>query len=95
MCYEYIMERIDEELNDAEGYIHHAHKYKNEYRALSDLLYQLSVQEYNHAEMLMGHMNKVISASSDEAWQKIWGWYHKRASSREMEIKHDIDAYRG
>ena len=94
-CYEYIMDRIDAELNDAEGYIDHAHKHRQDRRPLADMLYQLSTQELAHEGMLKDHLAKMITASESDSWKKIWDWYHKRIAAREMAIRTKIDSYKG
>ena len=93
-CYEYIMDRIDAELNDAEGYIDHAHKHRQDRRPLADMLYQLSVQEFNHASILKDHISKMVSSNEHDGWRMIWDWYQKRVAAREMVIRTKIDSYK-
>ena len=51
---------ISDEIADADKYIKHALKYKDERRGLADVFAQLSSEELKHMSMLHGEVVKII-----------------------------------
>ena len=58
---EKICDKIEDELEDAESYVHCALQYKEEFPALADTFYQLSLEEMKHMSLLHDHVVKMIA----------------------------------
>lgn len=91
-CFDFIVDRIWEELSDAETYIEKALEYKDKNRALSDMLFQLSQQEMAHENMLRVHFVKM--SATQELWKHIEEWMHPKITDMEEKIRRMHEMYR-
>lgn len=79
-----LSDRIEEEIADAKWYARHALKLKSKYRSLADTMYQLSLEEVRHAQMLHGEATTIIneyrSANGDppELMMQLYDYVHDR-----------------
>lgn len=97
----YIVEKCEEELEDAENYLDNALLYKEENPSLADTLYAIAEQEIGHYKMLHEQAIKIISAyrqkngEPPEAMKAIWDWEHKKAIDDYAIIQTKMKSYKG
>lgn len=90
---EFMLEQMEEELEDACTYIDWAIKCKNEDKGLSDLLAKLSEQELEHYSMLKSYFAKMIDKMKMEQPDKahkvtiIYEWEYQKYLEKEHKIK--------
>ena len=94
-----ISEQIEEELKDAQKYIRDAYNYKDEYPALADTYYDLSVAEMGHVTALHDMVVKIINAYAEtnpipEGMQAIYDYLHEQHLKVARKIKAKQDEYR-
>ena len=94
-----ISEQIEEELKDAKKYIQDAYKYKDEYPALADTYYELSVAEMGHVSMLHDMVAKIINKYADtnpipEGMQAIYDYLHEQHIKNARKIKTRQEEYK-
>lgn len=87
-----ISEQIEEELKDAKKYIQDAYKYEDEYPALADTYYDLSVAEMGHVSMLHDEVVKIIDEYAEsnpipEGMQAIYDYLHEQHIKTARKIK--------
>lgn len=87
-----ISEQIEEELKDAKKYIQDAYRYADEYPALSDTYYELSVAEMGHVSMLHDMVAKIINEYAEtnsipEGMQAIYDYLHEQHIKNARKIK--------
>ena len=88
-----IAEYIDDELEGAEDYIECALLKKDEYPQLAKVLYDMSMQEMHHVEMLHAEVVKMIETHRQEkgeppaAMLAVWDYAHERHIEEAKEIK--------
>lgn len=78
-----LVEKIDDELMDAEKYIKCAYKTKDEYPELSAVYFKLSKEEMVHMQTLHGQVVKIIEAYKatnpiPESMQVLYDYLHER-----------------
>jgi hypothetical protein len=93
-CFDFMIEQIFEEYNDAEMYIEHALKYKETNRNLADALVQISSQELAHAGVLRSHLHKIVESSGHEMWQKVHEYMLPKYTEMEEKIRRMHEMYR-
>ena len=88
-----VSERIDEEQNDACYYAKKALEYKDQYRRLAEVFYNLSQEEVKHAAMLHTEVVKLIeeyrtkSGNPPPAMMAIYEYLHQKSIEKAEEIK--------
>ena len=96
----YLAHRIEEELEDAEGYALEALKHKESNHALAQTLYDISKQELGHTEMLHAQAVKLIKeyretgAPVPASMQAVWDWEHEKMIEHTNRIKILYDMFR-
>lgn len=94
-----IAEQIEDEVHGAEEYIKCAIKYKNEYPALAETYYGLSVTEKNHADALHTEVLKIIDSlkMKSEVPQymvEMWEEEHDEIIEKMSKVKVMIEMYK-
>lgn len=94
-----ISEQIDEELKDAQKYLKCAFEYSDEYPALSDTYYELSVAEMGHVSMLHDMVAKIINEYAEtnpipEGMQAIYNYLHEQHIKKARKIKTQQEEYK-
>ena len=93
----WLVENIEEELNDAEKYAKAAAKYKDSDREMANTLYTLANEELGHMDKLHTQAVRIIKAHKAEgheapaAMQAIWEWEHEKIIDRTAHIRHLLD----
>lgn len=88
-----LSEMIEDELEGAEEYVKCALHYKDEHPALSDVFYDISIQEMHHVNMLHGEVVKLIKAHREKhgeppaAMMAVYEWQHEKHIEKTKEIK--------
>jgi hypothetical protein len=87
-----IVEKIDDELMDAEKYIKCAYKVSEDYPQLADTYYQLSLEEMKHVTMLHEAVVSIIneykrSNTVPEGMQVLYDYLHERQIKWATKIK--------
>lgn len=95
-----ISEQIDEELQDAEKYLKCAYKYKTDNPALSEVYYNLSLEEMKHVTMLHDAGVRLITEYSatnpiPEGMQAIYDYLHERHIKWAAKIRARQEQYKG
>lgn len=94
-----IVEKIDDELIDAEKYIKCAYKVEEDYPQLADTYYQLSLEEMKHVTMLHEQVVKIIEAYKaehpvPEGMQALYDYLHDRQIKWAAKIKAKQEDYK-
>ena len=94
-----ISEQIEEELKDAKKYIQDAYRNKDEYPALADTYYELSVAEMGHVSMLHDMVEKIINEYAEtnpipEGMKAIYNYLHEQHIKTARKIKMKQDEYK-
>lgn len=94
-----ISEQIEEELKDAQKYIRCAYHYKDEYPALADTYYDLSVGEMGHVDALHDMVVKLINTYAEtnpipEGMQAVYDYLHEQQLKKARKIKAWQDEYK-
>lgn len=90
---EFMLYRMEEELDDACAYVDRAIKCKNEDKGLSDLLAKLSEQELEHYTMLKTYFAKMIDKMKMDQPDKahkvtiIYEWEYEKYVEKEHKVK--------
>ena len=95
-----LSEMIGEEIDDADKYIKHALKYKDERRVLADVFAQLSTEEMKHMNMLHNETVKIIDeyrkAKGDPPPEMlaVYNYLHEKHMAHAAEVKAAQALYR-
>lgn len=95
-----LIEKMDDELNGASSYIDMAHKYRDTDKALADMFYMKSLEEYKHHDDLHAHVARIIQvyrAKNGEPpveMQAVYDWEHKKAIEKAKDIKLRQEMYK-
>lgn len=94
-----IVEKIDDELEDAEKYINCAYKEKSKYPTLADTYYKLSLEEMNHMNMLHTQVVNIINEYKKTkevppAMQVLYDYLHERETKWATKIKFKQENYK-
>lgn len=78
-----LSEQIDDELDDANKYIHEALKVKSSYPKVADVYYKLSTEEMNHVNMLHNAVTAIINEIRQTqevppAMQAVYDYLHQK-----------------
>ena len=88
-----LSEMIEEELEGAEEYAKCALHYKEEYPEIARVLYDISLQEMNHVNMLHGEVVEIIEKHKKEhgeppaAMLAVYEYLHKKDIEKAAKIK--------
>lgn len=94
-----IVEKIDDELEDAEKYIKLACKMKEKDRVLADTYFNLSLEEMKHMTMLHEQVVRIIdnfkrTNEVPPAMQVLYDYMHERQIKWASKIKSRQDNYK-
>ena len=94
-----VVEKIDDELIDAEKYIKCAYRVEEEYPQLADTYYQLSLEEMKHVTMLHEQVVKIIEDYKKdhpvpESMQMLYDYLHERQIKWAAKIKAKQEEYK-
>jgi rubrerythrin len=95
-----IIEKIDEELEDAESYAEMALEHQASDEDIADIFCKIAEQEIGHMNMLHGIVVKIIDRHKKEgkevpvAMQAIWDYEHEKMIDNAKEVKMLISMYK-
>ena len=95
-----LSEMIGEEIDDADKYIKHALKYKDERRQLADVFAQLSTEEMKHMSMLHNEVVRIIddyrktNGDPPPEMQAVYDYLHEKHMDHAAEVKAAQTLYR-
>ena len=88
-----LSEKISEEIHDARAYAQLAIEYKEEYPDLSRNLYNLSLQEMDHMNVLHNEVTGIIKRYRDTNGEPpadmlaVYDYLHKEQIQKSLEVK--------
>ena len=88
-----IVKQIDEELESAKEYMECAIKYKQDYPAISNTYYEISLAEMTHVDKLHNNVVTLINELKakgtviDEKMMAIYNYEHEKSMEKATEIK--------
>ena len=96
---QFLTEKIDDELEDAEKYVKCALRTKAENPSLSELYYKLSLEEMKHVTMLHEEVVKIINDykrehAVPEGMQILYDYLHARQIKWASKIKSKQESYK-
>lgn len=95
-----LSEHIEEEIEGAEEYIKAAIKYKHEYPSLANTLYEMSLDEMHHMNLIHGEVVKLIEEHRREkgtppaAMLAVYDYLHEKQIEEANEVKMYQSQYR-
>ncbi len=94
-----LVEKIDDELEDAEKYVKLACKNKESDRELADTFYRLSLEEMGHMNMLHDQVIRIINdfkktSEVPAGMQTLYDYLHDRQIKWAAKIKARQDSYK-
>ena len=95
-----LSEMIEEELDGAEEYVHHAIKTKETNPALAKTFYDISMQEMDHVSKLHDEVVKIIDTyrkehgDPPEVMMAVYEYMHERHMKQANTIKNNQAHYR-
>ena len=88
-----LSEQIIEEIEGAERYIKDAIKFKEEYPSLAKTLYDISIEEMRHVDLLHGEVVKIIDAyrkehgEPPETMKAVYEYMHEKHIEEACEVR--------
>ena len=88
-----LSEKIREEICDAKAYVKMAIEYKDEYPDLSRTLYNLSMQEMDHKNVLHNEATEIIKRDRETNGEPpadmmaVYDYLHKEQIEKALEVK--------
>ena len=88
-----LSEKIEEEIKDSKSYAEMSLKYKDEYPELSRTLYNLSLQEMDHMNLLHNEVTTLIRKYRETNGEPpvdmmaVYEYLHKRQIEKTLEVK--------
>ena len=88
-----LVEKIEEEMHDADSYIDLAMSWKEEEPVTADLFYQLSLEEMGHADKLHVDVARLINGYRQQKgdppadMQALYSYLHKKHIEEALKIK--------
>lgn len=98
---EKLVDRMHEELEDAETYVDLALLYKDERRSLSETFVRISEQEVSHYDMLHKEAVRIITEYREKngeppaAMLAVYEYQHKKAIEEMAEVKMKLEMAKG
>ena len=95
-----LSEHIEEELEDSECYAKWALEVKDERRSLADVLYNLSLEEFKHMQILHDEVVKIIEeyhkehGEPPESMKAVYDYLHEKQLEEAQEVKSYQALYR-
>nr|DAF67523.1 MAG TPA: Ferritin [Caudoviricetes sp.] len=95
----WLIEQIEDELDDAEKYAKAAAKFKSDNKSVADTCIELSRQEIKHSEMLhmcaveMIEKYKASGKSIPEGMKTVYDFMHERMIERAAKVKMMLSQY--
>ena len=95
-----LSKKIEEELCDAKDYAKMALKYKEEYPGLSRTLFNISLQEMEHMNMLHNEVADIIKRYREEHGEPpadmmaVYNYLHEEQIEKAAEVKSMQDMYK-
>ena len=96
-----LSEKIEEEIHDAKSYADMANRYKEDYPELSRTLYNLSLQETEHMNLLHNEVTELIRKYRESKGDPpadmlaVYDYLHKRQIEKALEVKTLQAMYKG
>lgn len=96
-----LSDKIEEEIHDGKSYADMAIYYKEEYPELSRTLYNLSLQEMEHMNLLHNEVTEVIRKWREQNGDPpadmlaVYDYLHKRQIEKALEVKTLQNMYKG
>ena len=96
-----LSDKIEEEVHDAKSYAEMSVKYKDEYPELSRTLYNLSMQEMDHMNLLHNEVSEIIRKYRETNGEPpadmlaVYDYLHKRQIEKAVEVKTLQSMYKG
>lgn len=96
-----LIDKVNDEIDDAHDYVKRALCYKEDYPALSKTFYELSLDELKHMERLHGEVTKLIEeyrraeGEPPEAMLAVYNYLHDKMIARTAEVKTMQGMYSG
>lgn len=97
---EILSEKMDEEICDAKAYVEMALDYREEYPELSRTLFNLSVQEMEHMNLLHNEVTSIIKRYRETDgdppadMMAVYEYLHKKQIDKSAEVKMMQSMYR-
>ena len=88
-----LSEKIEEEIKDAKSYVEMSIEYKEDYPELSRTLYNLSLQEMEHMNLLHNEVTTMIRKYRETKGEPpadmmaVYDYLHKRQIENALEVK--------
>lgn len=88
-----LSEKIEEEIRDAKSYVDMAIKYKEDYPELSRTLYNISLQEMEHKNLLHNEVTTIIrryretNGEPPADMMAVYDYLHNRQIEKALEVK--------
>ena len=88
-----LSDKIEEEIHDAKSYVEMAIKHKEDYPELSRTLYNISLQEMDHMNLLHKEVTEIIRKWRDTNGEPpadmmaVYDYLHKRQIEKAIEVK--------
>lgn len=88
-----LSEKIEEEIHDAKSYADMSIRYKDEYPELSRTLYNLSLQEMEHMNLLHNEVTSLIKKYRETQGEPpadmmaVYEYLHNRQIEKALEVK--------
>ena len=97
----YLSEKIEDEIADAKGYAEKALMYRDEYPELSRTLYNLSLQETEHMNLLHNEVTTIIRKYREQNGEPpanmlaVYEYLHEKQIADAAEVKNLQNMYKG
>ena len=96
-----LSDKIEEEIHDGKSYADMAIRYKEDYPELSRTLYNLSLQEMEHMNLLHNEVTELIRKYRESKGDPpadmlaVYDYLHKRQIEKALEVKTLQNMYKG
>ena len=88
-----LAEQIQEELHDAKNYVEMANEYKDDYPSIAKNIFNISLQEMEHAKILHDSVVSIIQNYKEshgdppEGMMALYEYLHKKQIDKTVEIR--------
>ena len=96
-----LSDKIKDELHDARDYVSTALEYKEDYPELSRTLYNISIQEMEHMNLLHNEITVIIqkwranNGEPPDGMLAVYEYLHKEQIEKSLEVKMLQSMYKG